>query len=75
MLRVCWGCGVRMAQQKTNEHRRKICYDCSDRLSPEEIKKVYSIHYNHMRDQLQAKKTRPDNDRFIFNSPFREQKK
>lgn len=69
----CWSCGVQIIQ-KSNSFlgvRRKLCDDCKATLSTEQIKKIYSDRYKHIREQEQAKKTRPDNDRFIVNSPFR----
>jgi len=70
VIHHCWNCGVEIAQHE-RLRSRKLCEDCKEKLSTEEIKKLYNKHYQHVREQLRAKKTRPDNDRFIFNSPFR----
>lgn len=67
----CWNCGFEIIQQKEAYHRQKVCVECKKKLTDQEIKVVYAKRYQHLREQLWAKRTRPDQDRFIFNSPFR----
>lgn len=51
----------------------KICKDCKEKYTTEEIRAKYKESHIHRREQQKAKHSLnvPSEQRFIFNSPFR----
>lgn len=73
-LLTCWGCGGSIVTAINSRTIRKICDSCKESLTTNEIKEVYQKRRKYLNKQVYARRTRPDNDKFIFNSPFRDMK-
>lgn len=76
--RQCWGCGADVAYSSNlpRKFTRAFCDDCKENLTADQKKAIVlkkrerNSYYNMVND----KKNRKDEERFIFNSPFRKDK-
>lgn len=76
-IRRCYSCAVDIVSKHNDligrKAVRKFCSDCTKKLSSEEKKEIVKKVMHNRREMFAAKKlkNRPDNARFIKNSPFR----
>lgn len=72
-IRPCWVCGVDLLTTRNGISTRKVCAECHETKTDEEIKQAYAKMYRNRREQFYAKKQiiKPCDEKFIFNSPFR----
>ena len=72
-LKQCWGCGAEILVNPRQRGIVKLCQDCKEKFTTEEIKTIYRNHYRHISDQKRAKRSiiRPCDEKHIYNSPFR----
>ncbi len=69
----CLFCACEILVVARQKKPSKICKDCKEKYTTEQIKAKYKESYIHRREQQKAKYSLnvPSEQRFIFNSPFR----